>query len=141
MEAKFYVCPICGNVINKVVDSNVVPVCCGKPMEQLHPNKVDASHEKHVPVVNQEDDYSLTVRIGSEPHPMTESHHIKFVYLETENGGQIHYFTHEDKVAETKFCCTKDKPVAVYAYCNLHGLWKTDAVYERKRNFFCCRKP
>ncbi len=140
METKFYVCPICGNVIVKMVDSSVMPVCCGHPMQHLEPNSVETMQEKHVPVVTQEDDYSLSVRVSSIAHPMTPEHHISWIYLETEHGGQIRYLSQDDNEAVATFCCTKDRPVAVYAYCNLHGLWRSQAVYERKNNFFCCRR-
>lgn len=150
MEPKFYVCPICGNVITKVVSSSVIPICCGREMQLLVPHTeehhaseppIDPTRESHLPIVTQTDDYSLLIRVGATPHPMTEDHHIKFIYLETEHGGQIHYFTHSDRRAEVSFCCTKDQPVAVYTYCNIHGLWRTDAFYERHGGFFsCCRR-
>jgi len=68
---------------------------------------------------------SITVQVGSVPHPMTEEHHITFVYVETEHGGQRKALKlgNEPKLM---FSFSEDKPVAVYAYCNLHGLWKTE---------------
>ncbi|MDD2594930.1 MAG: desulfoferrodoxin family protein [Bacteroidales bacterium] len=123
MKPKFYVCKHCGNVIEKVSDSGVPVVCCGEPMTELVANTVDASLEKHVPVVTRLDDCAIKVEVGSIPHPMTMEHHIVFIYLETENGG--HRFDLSDK-PEAIFCTCKDKPVAVYEYCNLHGLWKKE---------------
>ncbi len=122
MKTKFFVCKHCGNVIVKHVDSGVNVVCCGEPMEELQANTVDASAEKHVPVVSHIDNYTLKVEVGSTLHPMLEAHHIAFIYLETENGGQFAYLK-DQPVAE--FCICKQKPIAVYEYCNLHGLWKT----------------
>jgi superoxide reductase len=123
MATKFYKCNHCGNVIIKTVDSGVPVVCCGEKMMELVPNTVDASQEKHVPVVTRVDDCRIKVEVGSVPHPMTEEHHIAFIYVETENGGvQISL---KDK-PEAVFCTCNDKPVAVYEYCNLHGLWKTE---------------
>ncbi|MBO5880189.1 MAG: desulfoferrodoxin [Paraprevotella sp.] len=123
MATKFYKCNHCGNVIIKTVDSGVPVVCCGEKMVELVPNTVDASQEKHVPVVTRVDDCRIKVEVGSVPHPMTEEHHIAFIYVETENGGvQISL---KDK-PEAVFCTCNDKPVAVYEYCNLHGLWKTE---------------
>ncbi len=133
METKFYYCPTCGNVIIKMVDSGVTPSCCGEHMQELTPNSVDTYNDKHLPVVCKTEDHCVTVCIGSEPHPMTEEHHIKFILLETENGWQVQNLTHGDKKAEAKFCSLKDKPVAVYAYCNLHGLWCADI---RSHGFF-----
>lgn len=123
MATKFYKCRHCGNIIQKIVDSKVPVVCCGEPMEELIPNTVDASTEKHVPVVTRLDECTIKVEIGSTPHPMTEEHHICFIYVETENGGiRIHL---KDK-PEAVICTCNSKPIAVYEYCNLHGLWKTE---------------
>ena len=122
MKTKFYRCSHCGNVIVKVVDAGVPVVCCGEPMQELIPNTVDASNEKHVPVVTRIDDCSIKVEVGSVPHPMLPAHHIAFIYLETENGGIRVDLT--DK-PEAVICTCSNKPVAVYEYCNLHGLWMT----------------
>ena len=123
MATKFYKCNHCGNVIEKVVDSKVPVVCCGEKMQELIPNTVDASNEKHVQVVTRLDDCRIKVEVGSVPHPMTPEHHIAFVYVETENGGiRINL---KDK-PEAVVCVCTEKPIAVYEYCNLHGLWKTE---------------
>ena len=123
MATKFYKCNHCGNVVVKVVDSKVPVVCCGEKMQELVPNTVDASNEKHVPVVTRLDDCRIKVEVGSVAHPMTPEHHISFIYVETENGGiQVNL---KDK-PEAGICECHDKPVAVYEYCNLHGLWKTE---------------
>ena len=123
MATKFFKCRHCGNVIHKVVDSRVPVVCCGEQMQELIPNTVDASNEKHVPAVTRISDCKILVKIGSEPHPMTPEHHICFIYVETENGGiRVDL---KDK-PEAEICICSGKPVAVYEYCNLHGLWKTE---------------
>ena len=83
MATKFYVCPHCGNVIQKVVDSKVPVVCCGEKMKELVANTVDASHEKHVPVVTKVDDCHIKVEVGSVAHPMTPEHHISFIYVDS----------------------------------------------------------
>lgn len=122
MSVKFYRCRHCGNVIQKVVDSKVPVVCCGEKMEELVPGTVDASLEKHVPVVTRLDENTLKIQVGSVEHPMLPEHHIAFVYIETENGGiRVDL---KDKPEATVYC--SDKPIAVYEYCNLHGLWKSD---------------
>ena len=123
MATKFYKCNHCGNVIEKVVDSKVPVVCCGEKMVELIPNTVDASNEKHVPVVTRLDDCRIKVEVGSVPHPMLPEHHIAFVYVETENGGiRVNL---KDK-PEAVVCVCTEKHIAVYEYCNLHGLWKTE---------------
>lgn len=125
MATKFFLCSTCGNVVVKAIDSGVGIVCCGNQMKELLPGTTDGSMEKHVPVVEHVDDRTVRVKVGSAPHPMIREHHIVFIYLETEHGGQIQYLDPEGP-AEAVFCGCKDKPVAVYAYCNIHGLWKAD---------------
>ena len=123
MATKFFKCNTCGNVIIKLVDSRVPVVCCGKPMEELTPNTVDAATEKHVPVVTHIDDNHIKVEVGSVAQPMSEEHHIAFIYVETEDGGiRIDL---KDK-PEAVVYLGEAKPVAVYEYCNLHGLWKIE---------------
>ena len=123
MELKFYRCEHCGNIITKLVDKKVPVFCCGQKMTELTVNTVEASQEKHLPAVTMVDEHTVKVNSGSVNHPMIEEHHIQFVYLETENGGQIAYLKPEQEPTVTFRC--EDKPIAVYAYCNLHGLWKT----------------
>ncbi len=123
MAVKFYKCAHCGNVVEKLVDSGVPLVCCGKPMTQLEANTVDASVEKHVPHVTRPADGILRVEVGSVHHPMTPEHHISFIYVETAVGG-MRADLKDTPVAE--FCCCNVAPVAVYEYCNLHGLWKKE---------------
>ena len=122
MTTKFYKCETCGNVIVKLVDSKVPVMCCGKKMEELVPNTVDASNEKHVPVVSWINDNTIKVDVGSVAHPMEAAHHIAFIYVETDKGGiKIDL---KDK-PEAVIALGDAKPIAVYEYCNLHGLWMT----------------
>lgn len=124
MKEKFYICRHCGNIIGMINDTGVPIMCCGQKMEALVPNTTDAAEEKHVPFVTIEDG-AVHVNIGEADHPMTEEHYIQWVYVQTENGGQRKAFKPGD-APEATFCLEDDKAVAVYAYCNLHGLWKTD---------------
>ena len=82
-EKKFYICKHCGNMIGMIKSSGVNVVCCGDPMTELKPNTVEASQEKHLPVVTIEGNI-VKVKVGSVEHPMTEEHHIAWIYLETE---------------------------------------------------------
>ena len=123
-KAKFYICEKCGNLVGMINASGVPMVCCGQKMTRLLEGTVDASREKHVPVVEVVGD-SVKVTVGSAEHPMSEEHSILWVYLETERGGQRKALSPgEPPVAS--FALDGDKPIAVYAYCNLHGLWKTE---------------
>lgn len=120
---KFYICKTCGNLVGMLKDGGGQLVCCGKPMEELVANTTEAATEKHLPVVKIEGDKVL-VTVGDVLHPMTEEHLISWIYLETEHGGRrVELQAGDEPKAEF---CMKDKPLAVYAYCNLHGLWKTE---------------
>ena len=124
MKTKFYICRHCGNLIVKVHDAGVPVMCCGQKMEELVPNTVEASGEKHVPVATVENGV-VSVAVGSVAHPMVPEHSIEWVYVETENGGQLKKLS-PGSAPEVKFQLGDEKAVAVFAYCNLHGLWMTE---------------
>jgi len=127
-QNKIYKCEVCGNILESLWDSGVVPVCCNKTMKLLNENTVEASTEKHIPVITVQGDKKVKVTVGSIPHPMEEKHFIEWIELSVE--GRIY----------KKFLKPGDKPEAVFefeaapgaigndikarAYCNLHGLWK-----------------
>lgn len=122
MKEKFYHCPICGNKFAVMVDSGVTPVCCGQEMELIKANSVDASNEKHVPVVLVKDGV-CHVEVGSVAHPMTKEHHIEWILVVTDKGR--HRILLEDTLpAVADIPLHKDEKVLrVYEFCNLHGLW------------------
>lgn len=124
MSAKFYICRHCGNLVCMIHDAGVPMMCCGQKMEALEPNTVEASGEKHLPAVTVEDG-AIHINVGSVDHPMLPEHFIEWVYVQTENGGQRKVLKPGDEPHVT-FSLGDDKAVAVYAYCNLHGLWKTE---------------
>ena len=124
MNKKFYICKHCGNLVTLMNDAGVPLVCCGEKMHELVPNTVEASGEKHVPVVKVENNV-VKVNVGAVDHPMLDEHFIEWVYVETEKGGQ-HKYLKPGSAPEVVFHLGDDKAVAVYAYCNLHGLWKTE---------------
>ena len=124
MKVKFFKCKHCGNVIVKFVDSGVPVVCCGEKMEEIKANTVEASVEKHLPALTRVNECTLKVQVGSVIHPMTPEHYIDWIFVETENGGSFIHLKGKP-TPEAEFCCCKDKPIAVYEYCNLHGIWKT----------------
>lgn len=123
-NVKFYICEHCGNLIGMINDAGVPMMCCGKKMTKLEPGTVEASAEKHIPVVTVDGD-KVNVFVGEVEHPMVEAHSILWVYLQTEKGGQRKCLE-VGKAPSVSFTLTDDKPVAVYAYCNLHGLWKAE---------------
>lgn len=122
---KFFKCTHCGNFIAMIHNSGVPIICCGVPMEEQIANTVDASKEKHVPVVIVNND-SVQVKVGSEPHPMTNEHHIEFIYLQTNFGGhQCMLTNNKEAVANFKLSNGEQAKIA-FSYCNLHGLWKKE---------------
>ena len=123
MKQKFLICQHCGNIAAMIRDKGVPVFCCGEKMQEITPGATDASGEKHIPVVTKIDDCTIKVEVGSVAHPMLPEHHIAFIYVETETGGIRVNLT--DK-PEAVICTCNSKPIAVYEYCNLHGLWKTE---------------
>ena len=119
---KFYKCEHCGNVAVKVYDKKVPLMCCGEKMVELTANTTDAATEKHVPVVAV-DDAKVSVVVGEVEHPMTEEHLITMIVLETKKGFQVAELTAEDAPKASFAVAEGDEAVAVYEYCNLHGLW------------------
>lgn len=99
--------------------------CMGDCFEELDPAKAEGAGEKHIPIVDISGNL-VTVTIGSVAHPMTEEHGIDWIYLETTEGGQLKKLN-PGREPKVQFSLTgEDKPIAAYAYCNLHGFWKTD---------------
>ena len=120
---KFYICETCGNIITHVNASGVPVFCCGKPMKELVPGTTDAAVEKHVPVYSVEGN-TVTVQVGSVEHPMLDVHFIQWVAVESKEGVQIKYLQ-PGQAPKAVFALSEgDELVAVYEYCNLHGLWK-----------------
>jgi len=122
---------VCGNIV-EVIHANVGElVCCQHPMVLQVENTVDASLEKHVPVVEVlpadvcRGVDGVKVKIGAEEHPMTEEHYIEWVEIEIEDGRTGKKFLKPGDKPEVIFQ-TRQKVISIRAYCNLHGLWKKD---------------
>lgn len=123
MEQRFFICEHCGNIIARVKDSGVPVMCCGQKMKEIVPGTSDASVEKHVPVYKI-DGNMVTVEVGSNEHPMLSNHYIEWVSLQTKQGNQRKLLEPNSKPKVCFYICEDDEVQAVYAYCNLHGLWK-----------------
>ena len=122
---KFYICEHCGNIITKLSSSGVPIKCCGQNMVELQAGVKEASLEKHIPAVTVEGNL-VKVAVGSVAHPMTDEHYIPWVALETEKGASIQWLN-PDEAPEVVFALAEGQTAkAVYAWCNLHGLWKTE---------------
>ncbi len=121
---KFYKCNHCNQIIFKIKDVNVPVSCCGEKMEEIIAGSVDASKEKHIPVYTVENGV-VTVKIGEVPHPMLPEHYIEWVALKTNKGVQIKYLNPSEEPL-CIFALTGGENIEeVYAYCNIHGLWKS----------------
>ncbi len=123
-NTKFYICSHCGNIVETVKDAGPKPFCCGQKMNELVPGSVDASAEKHVPDVKVGQDV-VEVNVGSVDHPMVDVHWIEWVQLVTDKGSYRKWLN-PGEAPNVTFLLDSEKPLEVYAYCNLHGLWKTE---------------
>ena len=124
MEMKFYRCEHCGQIVAIVKGTGVPIMCCGQAMTEIVPGTVDASLEKHVPVLSVEGT-KVTVKVGAAEHPMVAEHYIEWVALQTKTGNQRKSLKPGDKPEVCFAICEGDEVVAAYAYCNLHGLWRS----------------
>ncbi|PHV71993.1 desulfoferrodoxin [Sporanaerobium hydrogeniformans] len=124
-EQKFYRCKVCGNIVGIIEAGGGKLVCCNEAMTEIKPNTTEAATEKHLPVVSITGN-EVKVVIGSVAHPMTEAHLINWVYLLTEKGGQRKCLSPNDEPCVTFALTEDDRVLAAFAYCNLHGLWKTE---------------
>lgn len=123
MELKFYRCEHCGNIIAMIKDAGVPVICCGQKMTEIIPGTTDAAVEKHIPVYQVEGNL-VKVRVGSAEHPMLPEHYIEWVCLQTKQGSQRKLLHPGEKPEACFALCEGDEVEAVYAYCNLHSLWK-----------------
>lgn len=121
---KFLKCNHCGNIIAYVEDKGVPVFCCGEKMHVLETN-VNAAPEKHLPIITQSDN-TVTVTLGAAAHPMTDEHLIQWIALETNYGNQRKVLAPGVKPFAVFEIIEGEQVLAAYAYCNLHGLWKTE---------------
>lgn len=119
---KFYYCKHCKNIVTFVKEVNPNIVCCNEKMVELVPGSVDAAHEKHIPVVDINEN-KVTVCIGSVEHPMQVEHYIEWIILETTKGVYRKNLNPGEKPEATFVLEEGEKVVSTYEYCNLHGLW------------------
>jgi len=121
---EIYKCDICGNIVELFISGGGPLACCGEPMQLVEENTVDASKEKHVPVI-EKGDGKVTVKVGSIPHPMEEAHYIQWIEI-IDDGKISRQMLKPGQAPEATFCVKSAKVVA-REYCNLHGQWKAEA--------------
>lgn len=122
---RFYLCKKDGTLLGVIHDGGGELLCCGQPMKELIANTSEGAREKHLPVVTVNGS-EIEVSVGSAHHPMSEEHRISWVYLLTKQGGQRKNLAVDGEPVARFRITDDDAPVAAYAYCNLHGLWRTD---------------
>lgn len=123
MEMKFYRCEVCGQIIAIVKKTGVPVMCCGQKMTEIVPGATDAAMEKHVPVYEVKGN-TVHVTVGEVVHPMLPEHYIEWVAIQTKYGNQRKALQPGDEPKACFTICEGDEVEAVYAYCNLHSLWK-----------------
>ena len=117
-----YKCESCGNVVEVLHGGGGEPVCCGKPMKLFRENTVDASKEKHLPVIEKLPD-GIKVSVGSIPHPMEEKHYIEWIEI-LAGDKVIRQYLKSGQAPVAVFEGVSAPSVTAREYCNLHGLWK-----------------
>lgn len=122
LQKQIYKCNICGNIVEVLHAGVGQLVCCGQPMQLMTENTVDASKEKHVPVIEKTKN-GFKIKVGSVPHPMEEKHYIEWIEVIADGKNYRKFLKPGDK-PEAEFCIDAKK-ITAREYCNLHGLWKS----------------
>jgi superoxide reductase len=118
---EIYKCEACGNIVEVLHEGKGDLECCGRVMKRFEENIVDASLEKHVPVVDRTQT-GYRVRVGSVRHPMEDKHYIEWIEI-VADGVACRKFLKPGEAPEAEFGLDASM-VTVREYCNLHGLWK-----------------
>ena len=115
-RVKFYVCPVCGNIIQSMGEA--VISCCGITLPPIEAEEADEKHSVQIERV--EDEYYVTVS-----HEMTKTHYISFIAVVRSDGVEIKKLYPEQN-AEARFKISGTKQILFY--CNQHGLYKVQAA-------------
>jgi superoxide reductase len=116
-----YKCEICGNIVEVIHAGKGELACCNKPMTLVKENTVDASREKHVPVIEKTQN-GIMVKVGSVAHPMEEKHYIEWIEVIADGKAYRQFLSPGD--APEAFFPVKAEEITAREYCNMHGLWK-----------------
>lgn len=115
-KSKFYVCPVCGNVI--VATGEAVLSCCGVNLPALEPEEGDIDRNHICKLEEVEDEYYISI-----DHEMGKEHYISFIAAVTEDGYQLKKLYPEGSAAAR----LKRRSIRwIYYYCNRHGLFRVD---------------
>ncbi len=125
---KYYLCSVCGNLVEMVDDHGNTPSCCGRAMAELKIGSTDGNPKTHIPHVMfcakmENGVQKINIQVGEEAHPMRDFHHIQWISIETCCGVHRAILKAEDEPKATFYLRPEEKIRCIYAYCNLHGLW------------------
>jgi len=123
-KLQIYKCEVCGNIVEMLHAGAGQMVCCGQPMKLYKENTVDASKEKHVPVI-EKTATGFKVKVGSVAHPMEAAHYIEWIEV-IADGQAYRKFLNPGEAPEATFEIKAEK-ITAREYCNLHGLWKASS--------------
>ena len=128
---QIYKCGICGNIVEVLHSGAGELVCCGQSMKLIDEKTQDEGHEKHIPVIEElpanvcRGKDGVTVKVGETKHPMNKDHYIEWIEIIPADGKIGKKFLKPGDKPEVEFY-TREKIISARAYCNIHGLWKTD---------------
>lgn len=122
-KLEIFKCDKCDNIVEVLHAGAGQLVCCGEPMKLMTENTVDASKEKHVPVIEKSGN-TITVKVGSVDHPMEEKHYIEWIQVIVD-GKSYRQFLNPGETPKATFEAT-GASITAREYCNLHGLWKAN---------------
>jgi len=124
-QREFYVCPVCGNIVEVIKGSAPTPSCCGKEMTKLEAKTADFATEKHVPYIEKQKD-GVLVKVGKETaHPMEPDHYIVLIEICIGEGTHMQKFLKPGDKPEAFFAVDPAKVICAREVCNKHGLWKS----------------
>lgn len=124
-KKKYYKCNVCGNIIEKVHDSGLTPMCCMRDMEEMVPENNEALETSHKPISDKHKRKCI-VCVGENFHPMDENHYIEWIEIVTNRGIHRRYLHPGFEPIVTFRVGKNEKILEIYAYCNRHNLWKSD---------------
>ncbi len=119
---EIYKCELCGNIVEVVHAAAGALACCGQAMKVLSENTVDASKEKHVPVIERVAN-GVKVTVGAVAHPMEEKHYIEWIELIV-GDTVLRQYLKPGAAPVAVFEGVTAANVVAREFCNLHGLWK-----------------
>ena len=130
-KLELYKCEVCGNLVEVVLSSHGTLVCCNENMKLLSANKIDASNEKHVPVIEVTGEEKI-IRVGQVPHPMEDVHYIQFIEAISNDGTYLKrkYLKAGDEPLMKLQCDCES--LKARELCNIHGLWASCDERETK---------